>query len=162
MTSIIGTAIKQERKKQKLTQKQLGDLIGKSGESIKKYENGFTSISTDILHDIADALNLSVNDFYYHPDVSIDDTLPNIPPDFDSKGFKNAMDGLLAIMKYGKNDVELVYNEDKSHYHINTSNPNFKLSIYKEDAEKLLDNVTRLLNGELFNLYNDSLSDGDD
>lgn len=63
MKTLIGATIKNERKKRKLTQKQLGELIGKSAESIKKYESGFTDVSISVLEDIASALNLSISDF---------------------------------------------------------------------------------------------------
>lgn len=40
----IGLKIKENRKKLKLTQKELGEKIGKTESSIQKYEKGLTQI----------------------------------------------------------------------------------------------------------------------
>lgn len=58
----IGDNIKTYRKQNKLTQKELGDLINKSTISIRKYEANDITPSISVLNDIASALNITIND----------------------------------------------------------------------------------------------------
>lgn len=58
----IGDNIKKYRKQNKLTQKELGDLINKSTISIRKYEANDITPSISVLNDIASALNININD----------------------------------------------------------------------------------------------------
>ena len=62
LNSIIGYNIKKHRKRQRLTQEQLGKRIGKTTSSIQKYEAGKTEIPRSVLEDIASALNLHLLD----------------------------------------------------------------------------------------------------
>jgi transcriptional regulator with XRE-family HTH domain len=55
----IGQRIKQYRKEMKLTQAQLGKMIGKTESSIRKYESGLVNdIPNSVLQQIAEALNV--------------------------------------------------------------------------------------------------------
>lgn len=54
----IGKKIKNIRKSLGLTQRELGDKIGKSEISIRKYESGSTNIPVEVLLKIAYALNV--------------------------------------------------------------------------------------------------------
>lgn len=55
---IIGANIRKYRKQNKLTQTELGKLIGKTESSIRKYERGYVIIPLDVLNKIADVLNV--------------------------------------------------------------------------------------------------------
>lgn len=55
---IIGANIRKYRKLNKLTQTELGKLIGKTESSIRKYERGYVIIPLDVLNKIADVLNV--------------------------------------------------------------------------------------------------------
>ena len=56
----IGLKIKENRKKLKLTQKELGEKIGKTESSIQKYEKSLTQIPNDVLEKLADVFQMSV------------------------------------------------------------------------------------------------------
>lgn len=58
----VGEKIKSSRKKRGLTQIELGELIGKSGSSVKKYESGQITIPLDTLNDIAHVLSINLRD----------------------------------------------------------------------------------------------------
>lgn len=58
----IGERIKKYRKEKKLTQKQLGELIGVSATNITKYEKGDLKISADMISRIANALEVTSSD----------------------------------------------------------------------------------------------------
>lgn len=55
---IIGANIRKYRKQNKLTQTELGKLIGKTESSIRKYERGYVIIPLDVLDKIANVLNV--------------------------------------------------------------------------------------------------------
>ena len=57
----IGSRIKEARIKQKMTQKDLGDLIGKSKSAVNNYENSVRGISSNLLIRIIKALNVDAN-----------------------------------------------------------------------------------------------------
>ena len=67
----IGDNIKKYRKQNKLTQKELGDLINKSTISIRKYESNKIVPSLGVLDDISKALNVPVNYLSARIDIDI-------------------------------------------------------------------------------------------
>lgn len=62
ITLSIGENIKMYRNKKGLTQPELGKLIHKSESSIRKYESGAVTPSIDILNELADKLDIKIND----------------------------------------------------------------------------------------------------
>lgn len=56
----IGLFIKENRKRLKLTQKELGEKIGKTESSIRKYEKGLIQIPNDVLEKIAKIFNVDI------------------------------------------------------------------------------------------------------
>ena len=58
----IGIKLRTIRKNNKLTLKQLGELVGLSEQAIGQYERGDRNPSIDILNKIAAALGVTVND----------------------------------------------------------------------------------------------------
>ena len=70
---IIGSRIKLYRKQLRMTQKELGELIGKKEITVRKYENGSIEIPLDVLDKVASALNISIIDIVN--DTSVMDTV---------------------------------------------------------------------------------------
>jgi len=58
---LIGQAIKQARKDRKLTQAQLGELIGVQKAQISKIENNLTDARFDTILKVFKALNAKIN-----------------------------------------------------------------------------------------------------
>ena len=58
---LIGTRIKEIRKKHKLTQKGLAETLHTSQSTISSYENGNTMILTAFLYEMCSKLNVSMN-----------------------------------------------------------------------------------------------------
>lgn len=56
----IGFKIKELRTQKKITQKQLGELIGKTESSIQKYECGSVEVPLSVLEKIANVLDISI------------------------------------------------------------------------------------------------------
>ena len=56
-----GQKIREERKKLKLTQSDIADVVGVSIGSISKYEKGIISIPANNLKKIANRLNVSMD-----------------------------------------------------------------------------------------------------
>lgn len=59
---IIGYHIQKHRKSMKMTQKQLGESIGKTASSIQKYESGTTEVPLSVLEKIASVLEVHILD----------------------------------------------------------------------------------------------------
>ena len=58
---LIGTRIKEIRKKNKLTQKDLAELVNTTQSTICSYEHGNTMILTAFLYEMCAKLNISMN-----------------------------------------------------------------------------------------------------
>lgn len=58
---ILGEAIKQTRRKRKLTQGELGKLIGVQKSQISKLENNLTNARFDTIIKVFDALNTKIH-----------------------------------------------------------------------------------------------------
>lgn len=59
----IGEIIKNERKKKKLTQKELAEKINKSERMVQKYENGEVTPSIEVLNKIGATLGVFIFNF---------------------------------------------------------------------------------------------------
>lgn len=59
----IGVNIKKFRKERGLTQKELSEKINKSTITVRKYEANDTTPPIDVLRNIADVLDLTVQEF---------------------------------------------------------------------------------------------------
>ena len=58
---LLGSAIKEARKHQNLTQEQLGQMVGVQKAQISKLENNFTNARFDTVIKVFNALNAKVN-----------------------------------------------------------------------------------------------------
>lgn len=56
----IGLSIRENRKRLKLTQTKLAEMIGKTESSIRKYEKGIIKIPTGVLEELSNIFNISV------------------------------------------------------------------------------------------------------
>lgn len=64
LLKFVGNKIKDFRKKKKLSQTDLANLIGVTNSSVSEYERGHVNIDADMLFKIADVLNVKVDDFF--------------------------------------------------------------------------------------------------
>ena len=60
----VGEKIKQFRISRGMTQEMLAGLLNTTKQSIGRYENGTRKISQDMIFDLSDIFNCSVNDFF--------------------------------------------------------------------------------------------------
>ena len=60
---IVGQMIKLRRTEKKLTQQQLGDLLGVDRQYIWRLENGHVNLTMDYLDDVINKLNCTHADF---------------------------------------------------------------------------------------------------
>lgn len=67
VSSYFGAKLKNYRKEKNLTQKALGEKVGVAHNTISSYENGTNEPEQDILFKLADALDVSINDFFPMP-----------------------------------------------------------------------------------------------
>uniref|UniRef100_UPI003B585EC0 helix-turn-helix transcriptional regulator n=3 Tax=Bacillaceae TaxID=186817 RepID=UPI003B585EC0 len=64
ISKFVGNKIRYYRKKNGLTQKELGEKVGVKHNTISSYENGTNEPEQNILYTIANVLNVSINDFF--------------------------------------------------------------------------------------------------
>lgn len=64
LNNFIGNKIRHYRKMKKMTQEELGKLIGTKKATISNYETGYRSPNQDVLFDLAEALDVSINDLF--------------------------------------------------------------------------------------------------
>ncbi|MBQ9425917.1 MAG: helix-turn-helix domain-containing protein [Erysipelotrichaceae bacterium] len=73
----IGKRIKEARIKKKMTQEDLGKLIGKSKSAVNNYENSVRGLNSNLLIKIIDALDVDANylfqDYYLKDELKISD-----------------------------------------------------------------------------------------
>lgn len=68
----VGRRIRQARRDAKLTQEQLGNMIGLTFQQVQKYEKGVNRISAGRLFEIAQALGITITYFYEGVDELMD------------------------------------------------------------------------------------------
>ena len=61
---ILGDNIRAERMRKRISQENLAELIGVHKDSIKNIENAYQTPSAFIVFDIANALNIPLDDLY--------------------------------------------------------------------------------------------------
>ncbi|GGB43360.1 hypothetical protein GCM10011409_21220 [Lentibacillus populi] len=64
LAKFVGGRIKEYRKRNKLTQKELGEKIGVRDNTVSAYERGAISPEQDMLFAISDVLDISINDLF--------------------------------------------------------------------------------------------------
>lgn len=97
----IGSRISEFRKKNKLTQSELGNKIGVKNNTISAYERGAISTDQDILFKLARVFDVSIDDFFPDRNVIKEETSEyvtvnnyNYFPAYISAGLPNEVDGV--------------------------------------------------------------------
>src|SRR5690625_2071168 len=97
----IGSRISEFRKKNKLTQSELGNKIGVKNNTISAYERGAISTDQDILFKLARVFDVSIDDFFPDRNLIKEETSEyvtennyNYFPAYISAGLPNEVDGI--------------------------------------------------------------------
>lgn len=98
LAEFVGEKIKYYRKSKNLTQKQLGQKIGKSDNTISNYEKGIAAPSQDALFSLAAALDIKVDDLF--PKRNNVDTLHNALETTNENFDLNDIHFLKKLMEY--------------------------------------------------------------
>ena len=74
----FGENLERIRKAQKVSQKQLGNALGITQQMISSYEKGFSAPNMDILLQIAEYFNISLDDLVgFHPENQEENSIEN-------------------------------------------------------------------------------------
>ena len=92
---LLGENIKRIRRRQHITQENLAELVDRSKNHISKIEQGLTNPPLDLLIEIANALNVSMNELF---------NFSNFDNTITTKRMKNT---LCTIQN--KKNLELIY-----------------------------------------------------
>lgn len=64
LSKYVGSKIKYYREIKNLTQDELAEILSTTRQSISRYENGERKANQDILFELSDVFNVSINDFF--------------------------------------------------------------------------------------------------
>ncbi|WP_292017922.1 helix-turn-helix domain-containing protein, partial [Megasphaera sp. UBA4233] len=98
VTENTGKAIRTFRKKNKLTVQELADRICKSKATVSKYESGKISLDLDTLFDIAQVLQVRLEQLLYMPPENVPTETVTVP-----NFFKN-LNHMYIYMYDGRNN----------------------------------------------------------
>lgn len=100
----LGKRIREKRIEKNLTQEQLGEICDLSAAHIGHIERGTRKLSVEVLFNIAQALNTSI-DFLLFDSVSDNNILANIAPLIENAD-KNKADGFLKTVKVLADNID--------------------------------------------------------
>lgn len=141
----LGENIKKYRKKNKLTQAELGEKIGKSERTIRGYEADTTSPTTDIIIKIAEALGTTFVDLT----MNIDEKMS----DFEILNFKNANKLSSEQLEFASYVLDYMRNKHFSEYTLNEFKEEFKNFDVSEFVENVENNALIKLQNYLISNY---------
>lgn len=116
LSKYIGSKIKELRIRNNYTQDYLAELLSTTRQSISRYENGDRKANQDLLFELADIFNVSINDFFpYNSETkaNITDIYNQLNPDRQVKVYSYAQHELeeqnkiIDISEYQENDIYL-------------------------------------------------------
>lgn len=114
MNSIdIGKNIKDIREQRKLSQRQLGEMIGKADGTIGNYETGATDIPCSVLLDMAKALDCHPEEFF---GVKRDEFNPVAELRIYTQEDRQAVSGILVKNGYTVRQIKIPREKGKSNY----------------------------------------------
>jgi transcriptional regulator with XRE-family HTH domain len=167
MSNNLGEKIKLARKEKKLTQKALGELIDKSYEAIRKYENGERQPPLSVVKQLSEVLDVPMSNFVsdnYKPSIfdesrkkdrTIFGSLVQLLDTFGYKIEYQSTGGCSFISEeHAEEEAERFLN-DKSNIImklINSENKAIPVSI--SDWENIEHNLENFIKFELFKLKN--------
>lgn len=96
---MIGDQIKRQRKKQGLTQVQLGEKIGVKGATVTRYEKGIITPNFSTLKKIATALKIEIGDLLTEEQL-------------ETRKLNAANNGLIAILETVYDKVQLEWEQE--------------------------------------------------
>lgn len=129
----IGMNIKKYRK-ERFTQQELADKIGKTESSIRKYEKGLVTIPLDVLNKIAETLEIKVADLMGISDY-IDDVEQSIHKTTSFRDYLNVLGYEVHESPYDNNKLEVIINESDQKIYINDEEMGTLESTTKENID---------------------------
>lgn len=69
MSKVLGNNIAVIRKRKRMTQQELADLVGLERTSLSQIETGAYNASAETMKKISDALNTPLGDIFFNPSV---------------------------------------------------------------------------------------------
>ena len=153
---VVGLKIKKYRNNKRITQKELGNLVGKSEITIRKYESGNIQVPNDVLRAIANALDVSIIE------------LMDLSNQEDTINKENAFISYLKSIGYSVNfDNEVLewHHEDviedgkvigkaqiadKETYTATIINDKFSVTLTESEFKDLKNNINKAIEFEIF------------
>lgn len=154
LQKFIGGRIKEFRSVKNYNQEYLAEMLDTTKQTISRYENGDRKVNQDILFELANIFNVSIDDFF--PDR--DDMAVDVSNDYTyfptaiSAGLPLMVDGITEASKISISDEVLgKYANDKDIFFVraNGDSMNNLFSDGSLMAVKEVNNTNELLNGDI-------------
>ncbi|HLR24178.1 MAG TPA: XRE family transcriptional regulator [Candidatus Avipropionibacterium sp.] len=152
ISRFVGSKISYYRKKKRITQEELGKMLGVKNNTISAYERGTISTDQNILFQLADIFDISINDFFPSSEDRTESTKYNYFPTAISAGQPLTIDGITEASKISVSDEILgKYRNDRSIFFARASGDSMDRIINDGSliAIKPVDNVESLKNGDI-------------
>lgn len=95
---IVGENIYHQRRRLKLTQERLGELLGLTFQQVQKYEKGVNRVSAGRLYEIASVLEVPVGFFFQGADATQRAELSGVAEDAEEARIAVLSDDLLQLI----------------------------------------------------------------
>ncbi len=95
---VVGQNIHRQRRKLKLTQEKLGELLGLTFQQVQKYEKGVNRVSAGRLYEIAGVLEVPVEFFFEGADAVVPSGVAELAEDIDETQLPVLSDEVLQLI----------------------------------------------------------------
>lgn len=95
---VVGQNIHRQRRKLKLTQEKLGELLGLTFQQVQKYEKGVNRVSAGRLYEIAGVLEVPVEFFFEGADAVFPSGVAELAEDIDETQLPVLSDEVLQLI----------------------------------------------------------------
>ncbi|ABI77824.1 DNA-binding protein [Hyphomonas neptunium ATCC 15444] len=96
---VVGQNIHRQRRKLKLTQEKLGELLGLTFQQVQKYEKGVNRVSAGRLYEIAGVLEVPVEFFFDGADTVVSNGVAELAEDLDDTQLAVLSDEVLQLIE---------------------------------------------------------------
>lgn len=102
LSNYVGTQIKKWRNIRGLGQDELAEKIGTTKQTISRYENGDRKANQDVLFELANVLNVSINEFFPKNENAQDSKIETIAAHIDEDVTEDELEDIQRYIEFIK------------------------------------------------------------
>ncbi|MEM6410050.1 MAG: helix-turn-helix transcriptional regulator [Pseudomonadota bacterium] len=105
---MVGQLLRKRRRELKLTQEELGEIIGLAFQQIQKYERGANRIPAGRLYEFATALGVDISYFYQDAAATLDQQPVSTQTETPKDGFEISREGKRMLKAFERIECDAV------------------------------------------------------